>query len=83
MVFNVQIGFSVAMLVFVIIFYASSPNNKLNQWCSVGGLFFWLGIVKQAIMIEIIPWMHSTFGMSGLDVSFTPIHSVFTWAIYS
>jgi signal transduction histidine kinase len=27
--------------------------------------------------------MHSTFGMSGLDVSFAPIHSIFTWAIYA
>jgi len=83
MAFTVQIGFSVTMLVFVIIFYASSPNSKLNQWCSIGGLFFWLGIVKQAIMIEIIPWMHSTFGMSGIDISFAPIHSIFTWAIYA
>ena len=78
-----QILFSVATLVLIILFFTSSPKNKINQWCTVAGFFFWLGVAKQAVLFEIIPILEDRFGMIGLDVRFAPIHSVCTWAVYT
>jgi len=71
------------MLILVILFYLSDPKNKLNRWCSVGGFFFWVGIVKQAIPFEIFPWLQNSFGISGLDAGFAPVHAFLTWMIYA
>jgi len=71
------------MLLLVILFYLSDPKSKINQWLSIGGVLFWCGIVKEAILHQLIPWMHVTFELSGLDVAFAPAHSVMTWVIYA
>lgn len=78
-----QTGFSVAMLVLVILFYLSNPKIKINQWIAAAGFLFWLGIMKQAMLYEIIPAAQRTFNVSGLDTLFMPAHSIMTWAIYT
>ena len=78
-----QIGFTIVMLILVLLFYLSNPKNKVNQWCAVAGFFFWFGIAKQAVMFEIIPVLHRSFGMSGLNERFIPVHSFCTWVIYT
>ena len=77
-----QTAYSIVMLIFVFLFYLANPKNKVNQWGCLGVFFMWLGIVKQAIMFEIIPFLHANLGMAGLDVAFSPVWSAFTWAIY-
>jgi len=79
----VQTAFSIVMLALVILFYLSNPRMKVNQWFFAAGIFFWLGVVKQAIMFEIIPLLHNTLGLAGLDSFFSPIHSLLTWVIYT
>jgi len=76
-------GFSFVMGLLVILFYLSNPSNKLNRWCAISGLFFWIGVFKQAVMYEIIPALHTIIGISGLDGRFAPLHSVCTWVIYT
>jgi Signal transduction histidine kinase len=78
-----QTGFSFIMGLLVILFYLSNPQNKLNRWCAISGVFFWVGIFKQAVMYEIIPALHNILGISGLDLRFVPLHAVFTWMIYT
>ena len=75
--------FSFAMMALVILFYLSNPKNKLNQWCAIGGLFFWIGIIKEAGLHEIVPWLGNTFRIPWINESYEPIHSVLTWAIYT
>lgn len=78
-----QTAFSFVMIFLVVLFYLSNPKQKINQWCALSGMFFWVGIAKQSVMFEIIPMLHSTFSLSGLDERFAPIHSVCTWIIYT
>jgi hypothetical protein len=82
-VFGLQIAFMIIMFILVLLFYLSNPSNKINQWCTISGFFFWLGVAKQAVLYDIISVIHTAFGTSGLDVRFAPIHSVSTWAIYT
>lgn len=78
-----QIAFMIIMFILVLLFYLSNPSNKINQWCTISGFFFWLGVAKQAVMFDIIPALHTVFGTSGLDLRFAPIHSACTWALYT
>jgi len=71
------------MLILVILFYLSNPRNKVNQWCTIAGLFFWLGIIKEAILYDIIPVVSFAFGWENLEVSYIPVHSILTWIIYN
>ncbi|MDR2712917.1 MAG: HAMP domain-containing histidine kinase [Clostridiales bacterium] len=78
-----QIAFMIIMFILVLLFYLSNPSNKINQWCTISGFLFWLGVAKQAVMFDIIPALHTVFGTSGLDLRFAPIHSACTWALYT
>lgn len=78
-----QTAFSVAALLFAIFIFAANPKEKVNQWCSIATIFFFLGIFKQAVMFEIIPLIQNTFGAYGLAESFAPLHNIFTWVIYT
>ena len=78
-----QTGFSVAMLMLVLLFFFSNSKSKINRWCAISGIMFFTGIAKQAIMYEIIPLLKSMYGIDGLSESFTPIHAVSTWVIHT
>ena len=78
-----QTAFSIASLVLAIFIFAASPREKVNRWASLSVVFFFLGIVKQAIMVEIIPVIQTTFKIYTLAENFGPLHNIFTWIIYS
>ena len=78
-----RIGFSVVMLFLVILFYISDPKNKVNKWCTISGIFFWIGVTKQAVMFEVIPVLSILLESPMLAEQFVPIHSMCTWVIYT
>ena len=77
------IGFSVAMLLLVGLFYLSNPKSNVNKWCAVSGFFFWVGIAKQAMMFEVVPMLSNALERPGLEELFVLVHSVCTWMIYA
>jgi len=78
-----RIDISVVMLLLVVLFYLSNPGNKVNQWSTLAGFFFWLGIVKQAVLFDVLPMLRASYGIMGLEEGYMPIHSVCTWIIYT
>jgi len=79
----VQTAFSISLLVLAVFIFWSNPKEKMNQWCSVALTFFFFGVVKQAIMFEIIPQIQDIFGENSLADRFDPLHNIFTWIIYT
>jgi signal transduction histidine kinase len=71
------------MLVLVLLFYLSNPRNKVNRWCTIGGIFFLLGIAKQAVAFEVMPLLDKTFETSEMAVRFVHVNSLCTWIIYT
>jgi len=82
-VFSVQVAFSAAMLFLVTLFYLSNPKNDINRWFSVSGLFFSTGVIKEALLFDVIPWLSEAFGLPGLEAGFAPVHAVMTWMVYT
>lgn len=78
-----QTAFSIALLILAIFIFGANPKEKVNQWSSVAIIFFFLGVVKQAVMVEIIPAIQNSFDIYGLEKSFGPLHNIFTWVIYT
>ena len=78
-----QTAYAIVIGVLAILGYLANPKNKINQWYGIAGCFFWIGAIKQPLMFEIIPLLESSFGIIGLSEGFAPIHSVFTWILYT
>ena len=78
-----QTAFSIAMLILAAFILLANPNERLNRWCSLAIFFFCLGVVKQAVMFEIIPVIKDTFGAYGFEELFGLLHNLFTWVIYA
>ena len=78
-----QIAFSLVLAFLAIFIYWSNPKEKVNIWCCLATIFFFLGVFKQAILYDIIPTIQIIFNLPNLLDSYIPIHSIFTWAIYS
>ena len=78
-----QTAFSVALFILAIFIFWSSPKEKLNQWCSAAVVFFFFGVVKQAVMFEIFPTIQNSFQVYSLQEKFAPFHNIFTWVIYT
>jgi len=80
---SLEIAFTIILLGLVLLLYFSNRNNKTNVWCAIAGLIFWLGIVKEAILYNIIPLLEPIFKNNNLHDYFMPVYSVCTWALYS
>ena len=78
-----QTAFSVAAFLLTALVLLANPGEKLNRWCSLAIFFFFLGVVKEALVFEILPAMQSAFALPGLVEGFAPFHSFFTWVIYT
>ena len=78
-----DIAFSAALLVLVLVFYLSNRRNKVNKWCALGGFLYWFGVAKEAALYSVMPMLESITGMEGLQDSFMPVYSFCTWVLYS
>jgi len=70
-------------MVLAIFIFWSNPKERINQWCAAALVFFFLGVVKEAIMFEIIPSIQTRLAVNGLEESFRSAHNIFTWANYT
>ena len=67
----------------VLLLYFSNQNNEVNKWCAIAGFVFWLGIAKEAILFNLIPFIEISFGTPNIQEYFMPVYSVCTWVLYS
>jgi len=75
--------FTVLLLVLVLLFYFSNKNNRVNRWCAVAGFIFWLGIVKESFMYNLVPWLDAAWGYTVPYACYKGAYSAMTWALYS
>lgn len=73
----------ILLLVLLFLFYFSNRQNTINRWCALAGFVFWLGLAKEAISYNLIPFLEKILGLDGLAVSFMLPYSIMTWAAYT
>ena len=78
-----EIAFTIVLLILVLLFYFSNRDNNVNKWCSIAGFIFWLGVAKEAVLFNIIPYLQTALHIDNLERYFMPVYSVCTWALYS
>ena len=64
-------------------FYLSIPRKKDQSMYIVSGLFFWLGIIQEADLFNIVPIVNFSFGWENLVKLLFPVLSNLTWIIYT
>lgn len=75
--------FTILLLILVILVYLSNKNNNINRWFAVATFICWLGVFKEAVLFNIIPFIETVWGDNTISVGFIPVYSVMTWALYS
>lgn len=75
--------FTIALLALVLLFYFSDSNNKINRWCSYSAFIFWLGVAKEAVYFNLLPYLLNTYGIMVSQEKFMVVYSIATWVLYS
>lgn len=88
--FSMQLGgdftesiFTILLLILVLLFYISNRNNMINKWCAITGFTFWLGVVKESFMFNIVPFLQNTWGQTIPYEYYKGAYSSMTWMLYS
>ena len=78
-----ETGFAIILITLVILIYVSNRRNKINRCFVFAGILFWLGIINEVILNNIIPWLESSYGLSGLPRLYLPVYSLLSWAHFN
>lgn len=71
------------LLVLLLLVYFSNRQNAVNRRCAFAGFFFWLGLAKEAIGYNLVPFLENTLGIQGLATYFVLPYALMTWALYA
>lgn len=74
---------TVLLLALFLLVYFSNRKNPINQWCAFTGFLFWLGLAKEAIAYNLLPFLGKVLGLSGFGAFFMLPYSLMTWALYA
>lgn len=74
---------SLLLLVLVSLFYFSGRHNTVNRWSAFAGFLFWLGLGKEAIAYNLIPFWENALGVENLARYFLIPYAWMTWALYA
>ncbi len=74
---------SILLLVLLLLIYFSNRENQINRRCALAGFIFWLGLAKEAVAYNLIPFLETTLAVKGLAVYFLLPYSLMTWALYT
>lgn len=61
----------------------SGWKNKIHRYAAISIFIFTLGVVKESIKYDFLPWIYSTFNMTGFEQYFVIIDSISIWLLYS
>jgi len=75
--------FALVLICITASFYFFNRDSQINRWCAIYLALASVGVIKEAFLYQLIPFMQSVWGEAIREEIYIGIYSVMTWISYS
>lgn len=75
--------FSVVVVLMALLFYMANHSSPINRWCAIHWGIASIGVIKEAFLVQAIPFIQSVWGDVIREDVYIGVYSVMTWISYS